>query len=314
MKKLLSFCLLLFSVAFFALFNESKRETHSLFYIKNDNLHAIMKNDRSFSVTSAFYFIEKLPILKSKIDTGEYEIQYGENVFSVINKMFLGKKVIRKLTIPEGYTVKRIVEVLNSNKFLFGEISGCEIKEGELSPNTYFYTFGDSKISIINKMRNQMAVVRSKYYKQNKTNLSFDEVVILASIIEKESGNFDEQPLISSVFHNRLAIGMRLQSDPTVIYALTDGYGIMERKITRKDLLFSSPYNTYRNAGLPPAPICCPGENAIKAVLNPKETNYMFFVAKADHSGHIFAKEYKEHLKNIQKVKLATKHNHNISN
>ena len=262
-----------------------------------------MKNDRSFSVTLAFYFIEKLSILKDKIDTGEYEIRYRENVFSIINKMLFGKKVTRKLTIPEGYTVKRIIEVLNSNKFLFGEISGFEIQEGELSPNTYFYTFGDSKVSIINKMKNQMAVVRTKYSQQNKTNLSFDKILILASIIEKESGNFKEQPFISSVFHNRLAINMRLQSDPTVIYALTNGYGIMKRKITRKDLWFSSPYNTYRNAGLPPTPICCPGENAIKAALNPQETEYMFFVATSDHKRHIFAKDYKEHLDNIKNVK-----------
>ena len=95
---------------------------------------------------------------------------------------------------------------------------------------------------------------------------------------------------------------MRLQSDPTVIYAITDGYGKMERNLTRKDLWFQSSYNTYRNAGLPPTPICCPGEYAIVAAMQPQSTEFMYFVANEDHTGHIFAKDYKSHLKNVRQV------------
>ena len=151
-----------------------------------------------------------------------------------------------------------------------------------------------------------MESVKKKFASLNKTSLTFDEVLILASIIEKESGHKDELALISSVFHNRLAVKMRLQSDPTVIYAITDGYGKMERNLTRKDLWFKSPHNTYRNAGLPPTPICCPGENAILAAMNPATSNYYYFVAIPDQSGHIFTEGYKEHLKTINILRHKT--------
>lgn len=280
---------------------ESKREAHPVFYVQPDNIHETLKNDKSFSTTIAFFIVEQIPPLKRKVTTGEYEIKKGESVISLITKMLTGKKVQRKLTIPEGYTIKQIIEKLQKNHMLFGDINDV-IPEGTLAPNTYFYSFGDTKKSLLQKMRNQMEQVKKKFLPQNKTSMSFDEIIILASIIEKESGKSNELPLISSVFHNRLAIKMRLQSDPTVIYGLTDGYGKMERKLTRKDLWFQSPYNTYRNTGLPPTPICCPGEKAIKAALHPENTDYFYFVANKEQTAHIFSKEYKQHLKAIKEL------------
>ena len=299
MSRFLALFSILVAVLFFALFNESKVETHSVFYISGENLYEIIKQDGSFGATTGFYLVENIPAIKDKICTGEYEIQRGESVISVIDKMLSKKKVIRKLTIPEGYTVKRILEVVNNNKLLFGSITD-QYAEASLAPKTYFYSFGDSKDSMLQKMKNQMEVIKKKFASLNKT---------LASIIEKESGKKDELALISSVFHNRLAIKMRLQSDPTVIYAITDGYGKMERNLTRKDLWVQSSYNTYRNAGLPPTPICCPGENAIVAAMHPQSTEFMYFVANEDHTGHVFAKDYKSHLKNVRQVSHQKKSN-----
>ncbi len=303
MNKFLAFSSALIVALLFVLFNKSKLETHSVFYISGENLYELIQQDGSFGVAPAFFLLKNIPALKETIDTGEYEIQKEESAISVIAKMLSKKKVIRKLTIPEGYTVKRILEVVNNNKLLFGNITE-QYNEASLAPNTYFYSFGDSKSSILHKMKNQMEIIKAKYAQMNNTSLNFTEILILASMIEKESGNKNELALISSVFHNRLSIKMRLQSDPTVIYALTDGYGKMERKLTRKDLWFQSPYNTYRNAGLPPTPICCPGENAIYAAMYPLTTRFFYFVAKNDHSGHIFSEDYKSHLQAIRNLKM----------
>ena len=185
---------------------------------------------------------------------------------------------------------------------LFGDLDE-DIQEGALFPDTYFYSFGDTKKSVIQKMKKQMESIKTKFLSQNKTSMSLEEIIILASIIEKESGNSSEYSLISSVFHNRLARKMRLQSDPTVIYAITDGYGKLNRKLKHSDLQFISPYNTYRNAGLPPFPICCPGEKAIKAAMSPDTTEYFYFVANKEHSAHTFSKEYKEHLRAIKNLR-----------
>ena len=308
-KFLVSFSIIAFPL-FFALFSESKRETHSLFYISRNNaskttedsIYEIVKQDGAFGSAPAFYLIEKFGFIKSKISTGEYEVRQGESAISVIMKMIFGKKIIRKLTIPEGYTVKRILEIIEGNALLFGGIDG-DFSEASLAPNTYFYSFGDTKNSVLQKMKNQMKIVEAKFAPMNKTPLTFKEIIILASVIEKESGHRSELSLISSVFHNRLAIKMRLQSDPTVIYALTNGYGKMDRLLTRKDLWFQSPYNTYRNAGLPPNAICCPGEEAILAAMNPARTNFYYFVAKKDRKGHIFSESYAEHLKEVKRLR-----------
>ena len=290
-----AFCVLLFLV----FFKTSCFEDHSLFYISGENLHEIAKKDGSFGSAPAFFLIEKLPLVKKNIKTGEYEIKKEESVFSVIIKMMIGKRVIRKLTIPEGYTVQMILSILQNNNLLFENIS-THPEEGSLLPNTYFYNFGDSKDSILQKMKNQMDKLKTKLSQINKTNMTFKDILTLASIIEKESGNKHELNIISSVFHNRLAINMRLQSDPTVIYGLSNGYGKLTRKLTREDLWFKSPYNTYRNGGLPPTPICCPGEGAIIAAMNPMQTDFLYFVANKKLTGHVFSKDYESHLKEVK--------------
>lgn len=293
MKKFLSL-VVIFLVVSFALFQQSNKPDHSLFYIKGNDFYQLMKSDDSFVFPIPFW------VIKNKVSTGEYPINYNETLLAVIQKMLKGTRVIRKITIPEGYTVKRIVEKLNNNRLLFGKITKIPT-EASLMPNTYFYTFGNAKEHIINQMANEMKKITSEIERENKTSLSTKEILILASIIEKETGNIEEMPMISSVYHNRLKINMRMQSDPTVIYAISDYYGKIDRKLTRKDLFFKSPYNTYRNAGLPPEAICCPGKNAIYAAMFPKQTDYLYFVANKEKTAHLFAKNFKEHLKNKPK-------------
>ncbi len=295
MKKFL-ILVVIFLLGFSLLFQQSHRSNHSLFYTKGFNdLYDAIKSDNSFVFPLPFLLI------KNRVFTGEYEINRNETILSVIQKMLKGHRVIRKLTIPEGYTIKRVVEKLNSNKLLFGKITKVPT-EASVMPNTYFYTFGNTKSYILSKMTNEMKKTIDKITTENKTSLTTKKILILASIIEKETGNLEEMPVISSVYHNRLKINMRLQSDPTVIYAISDGYGKIDRKLTRKDLFFKSPYNTYRNLGLPPESICCPGKDAIHAAMFPAKTNYLYFVANKDKTAHLFAENFKEHLKNKPKL------------
>jgi len=289
-------------VIYILFFQTSSIETHSILFKKGDNLYEVVRNDGSFGSAPAFFLVENMQKLKSKIDTGEYIIPKGDSAFSLIMRMFSGKSAIRKITFPEGYTVKMIVEKLNQNSLFQGEIKELP-KEGSIMPDTYFYKFNDTRDSLINKMKQNMEKVKIELKEDNKTKLSIEQAIILASIIEKESGNQDELGLISSVFHNRLAINMRLQSDPTIIYDLSDKYGRIDRKLTRNDLFFESKYNTYRKNGIPPTPICCPGKKAIQAALNPPKTDFLYFVADGSEKKHRFSKNYGDHLGNVKLYK-----------
>jgi UPF0755 protein len=257
-----------------------------------------MRKDGSFGKSIAFFTIDHICSIKKKIKTGEYAIRYGDSVFLILSNMLKGNSIARKITIPEGYTVKMILELLNKNPFLTDEIKEIP-EEASLMPNTYFYKFRDSRNSIIKMMKNEMKKVKEEIKLTNKTNLTIEQVIILASIIEKETGLDSERKLVSSVFHNRLAKKMRLQSDPTVIYAISDGYGKLGRKLTRKDWFFESPYNTYRKKGLPPAPICCPGRLSIEASLNPAKTDFLYFVVCESGKHHRFSTDYDAHRKNV---------------
>lgn len=275
---------------------------HNVFITNNANLYDDMKNDKSFGQATAFFVVDKIFSIKRRVHKGEYFIAHGESAYSLLGKMIRGDTVTRKITIPEGYTVKMVIEKLNNDENLSGNIEEIP-EEGSLFPSTYFYKKNDTRISIIQKMRTQMNMLISKLLK-NQSVEKIKEVMIISSIIEKETRNSEERSLIASVFKNRLEKNMRLQSDPTVIYAMSDGYGKIDHLLTRKDLFYQSPYNTYRNSGLPPTPICCPSKESIIAVLNPASTDYLYFVATPDNQGHVFTKEYKEHLKNVRQRKV----------
>ncbi|MDR0744794.1 MAG: endolytic transglycosylase MltG [Holosporales bacterium] len=305
MRKFLLLILIIVSYLLFDLLKISHNADHSLFYVKNTSLYETVRKDGSFGSSIIFFIIDHIEAIKNKIQTGEYAIHYGDSAFSLLDSMLSRSVVIRKLTIPEGYTVQMIVELLNKNPLLCGDIKTIP-NEASLFPSTYFYKFGDSRESLIIKMQTEMEKIIKKLQQKNLTNLTIEQIIILASIIEKETGVNSERKIISSVFHNRLSKNMRLQSDPTVIYALSNGYGKIENKLTRKDLRYQSPFNTYRSSGLPPTAICCPGKASLEAAIAPADTDFLYFVADKNQESHLFSKDYNEHKKNIENIK--TKH------
>lgn len=236
-----------------------------------------------------------------KIKSGEYSIPRRASAKMVMDILVSGQTYIRRVVIPEGLTSAQIVEILNNAKGLVGIISQTP-KNGTLLPETYHYSYGDTKEGIIVRMQNAMKRVIDAEWEKRADNLplkSKQEAIILASIVEKETSKDAERAMVAGVFINRLNKKMRLQSDPTVIYAVTDGRLDLNRSLKKKDLKIQHPYNTYVIPALPAGPIGNPGKEAIKAVLNPAQTDALYFVATG-RGGHAFAKTLKEHNKNIQ--------------
>jgi len=239
----------------------------------------------------------------NQLRAGEYLIPKGSTVLDVTRLLQEGKTVIRQVTVPEGLTSYEIVAILNSIPALTGEIASLP-DEGALRPETYNYSLNDNRNILIDRMKKDAQAVLTQAWSEREKDLplaSPQDALILASIVEKETGKVsDERPTVASVFINRLRIKMPLQSDPTVIYALTGGNGALGRKLTHADLMIPSPHNTYVNVGLPPSAICNPGRAAIEAVLHPQKTDYLYFVADGT-GGHAFAKNLGDHNKNVAK-------------
>ncbi len=239
----------------------------------------------------------------NKLQAGEYLVKYKMNMGELIEKIASGDVIHRSFTVPEGVTVAEVVKKLKENDLLDGEIKTIP-QEGTLLPATYPYHRGEDRQDILLRMQKAMHVALKNLWENRSKDCTFkspQEALIMASIIEKEtSRKLEEQPRIAGVFFQRIKRNMRLQSDPTVIYALTLGKKAMERKLSIADLSANSPFNTYKHHGLPPTPIACPGENAIKAALSPINTEELFFVADGT-GGHNFAKTLAEHNKNVQK-------------
>ncbi len=236
---------------------------------------------------------------------GEYLLEPGLSPAQIFEKMQKGEVVIRKVTVAEGKTVYEIIEILQKSEGLTGEIPQ-DIKEGSLMPQTYYYQWGDTYESIIKQMQDQMAEMVKRMWEFRRMDIPVntpEEAVILASIVEKETGNADERSLVASVFTNRLKMGMPLQSDPTAVYGITAG-APLGRLPTGADMRSDNPYNTYKIPGLPPGPICNPGLASIEAVLNPADTNYIYFVADG-LGGHNFSTGLKEHNQNVNTYRKA---------
>jgi UPF0755 protein len=231
---------------------------------------------------------------------GEYAFPARASMEAVLETLVAGRTVLRRLTVPEGLTARQIVALVEGAGGLEGSVAPLP-KEGSLLPETYHYAYGDPRGTLVERMRRDMGRAVAKLWADRAEGLPFDkpeEAVILASVVEKETALPAERSRIAAVFINRLKKGMRLQSDPTVVYALTGGRGALGRKLTRADLDVDHPYNTYRNLGLPPGPICNPGRASLGAVLHPAKTEELYFVADGS-GGHVFAKTLAEHNRNV---------------
>jgi UPF0755 protein len=234
---------------------------------------------------------------QNSIKAGEYGIPARATLHQVKNSITSGRMLQRYITIPEGLTLLQVYEVLDLAPELTGKIEATA-EEGDLLPQTYAYDSSLTKNDVVTKMKEAMDRELAREWEMRDTGLpikSPKEAVILASIIEKETGVPEERPLVASVFVNRLNKGVRLQSDPTVVYTLTKKYGNMNgRKLYKKDLEVDTPYNTYTRRGLPAGAICNPGIESIRAVLHPPKTDYLYFVA-SEGGGHKFSKTLEEH-------------------
>lgn len=245
------------------------------------------------------------------LKAGEYQFPAAVSMRDVVGILVEGKTVVRRVTLPEGALSAEAVALLDKAEGLEGEVAEIP-HEGSLLPETYHYQRGDTRAALVTRMRTSMEALIAELWPKRSPNLPLktpEEAVILASIVEKETGVAEERPVVASVFLNRLIKGMRLQSDPTVVYGITEGSGPLGRPLTRKDLDAVTPYNTYQIDGLPPGPIANPGRDSLMAVLNPAQTDFFYFVADGS-GGHAFAETLQEHNQNVaQWRKLKTQAN-----
>lgn len=281
---------------------------------KGENWKSVAENlEKEGVITSSkyFYYMIREKEFGKHLKTGEFEFQGRLLPMDVIKIIIGGKVKLYPLTIPEGYNkfdaaeaFKKYDWIKGNDRFLelcnstlvkdvgMGNVTSCE---GMLFPSTYRFARNTTMVEVIKAMDAQMQKVLEKYKdKIKKSGLTQNQVITLASIIEKETGVREEQPLIAAVFLNRLKVketGRKLQSDPTVIYGMLPNYN---GNLTREDLLRDHIYNTYTREGIPPAPIAFPGEYAIKSVVEPAATKYLYFVAK-NNGSHYFSKTLKEH-------------------
>lgn len=244
----------------------------------------------------------------SKLKAGEYEIPPGASIRDILNLLESGKTVQRKVTIREGLTSFEIKSVL-AEKADLRQVELLLKPEGSYLPETYSYTREESNADILKRMEEAMGAAIDELWEKRAPDLPYStkrEALVLASIVEKETGKAEERGAVAGVFVNRLRLGMPLQSDPTVIYALTlgqhqnDGQGPLGRRLLKKDLEVDSPYNTYLHAGLPPGAIANPGRASIEVALNPERHDYLYFVADGT-GGHVFASTLQEHNANVVK-------------
>ncbi|MDP2700050.1 endolytic transglycosylase MltG [Thalassospira sp.] len=237
--------------------------------------------------------------LDRALRAGEYHFPAGVSPREAAEILATGQTVKRFVTIPEGLRSGEIIERLSQIDGLVGDVEILPT-DGSLLPETYQFSLGDSRQSIVDRMIAAHDAAITDLWPRREAGLPFDtpeEAIILASIVERETGVAAERPRVAGVFVNRLRIKMRLQSDPTVAYAVSPDKRL-DRPLSRADLKFDSPYNTYVYAGLPPSPITNPGRDAIAAVLNPAKTDEFYFVADGT-GGHAFARTLDEHNRNV---------------
>jgi len=312
MKKLLFLLLLAMGAAAF-LYLKANEIINTPQKVDGERIVQIKSGDSLLTIADSFYqqklikekwhfvLYAKINKLYPQVKAGEYLINKDINIVELGNLITSGKAYLRKITFAEGLTSREIMDILFNNSYLYGDFN--PFAEGYILPETYTFSRGDERQKIVNQAHDALNKTLQQAWDERDDDLPLknkEEMLVLASIVEKETGVASERPQVASVFINRLRKGMLLQTDPTVIYALTQGKTDLGRKLMLKDLEIDNPYNTYKYAGLPPTPICNPGKEAIMAVAHPDKTPYLYFVASGN-GGHNFARTLAEHNENVRK-------------
>src|SRR3981081_2070488 len=245
---------------------------------------------------------------RSELKPGEYSFQKSASLRDVIGTIVEGKVVQHAVTIPEGLTSEQIVARLSENDIFAGTVREMP-REGTLLPETYKFPRGTTREQVIQRMQQSQKRVLGEIWERRSTDIPVktpEQLVTLASIVEKETGKADERSRVAAVFVNRLRQRIKLQSDPTIIYGLVGGRGTLGRPIKRSEIQQPSPYNTYVVEGLPPGPIANPGRASLEAAAHPARTRDLFFVADGT-GGHAFTETYDQHQKNVAKLRTMEK-------
>ncbi|ESX14021.1 endolytic transglycosylase MltG [Mesorhizobium sp. M0179] len=246
----------------------------------------------------------------SALKAGEYEIKPRASMRDIMELLKSGKSVMYSLTIPEGLTVEQALQRIAEQDALTGDMPAAKPAEGSLATDTLRFTRGATRQQMVDKLLADQKKLVDEVWQRRAPDLplaNVDDFVTLASIVEKETGRGDERSRVAAVFLNRLAKGMRLQSDPTIIYGLFGGKGKpADRPIYQSDIQKQTPYNTYLINGLPPTPIANPGRAALEAVANPSKTDDLYFVADGT-GGHVFATTLAEHNENVARYRALQK-------
>ena len=264
----------------------------------------LISDGRIFRLGAKAYQLDK------KLKVGEYEIKAGASMRDILGVLTSGKSVLHSLTIPEGLTVEQIFQRIAANDVLTGAMPKAIPAEGTILADTQRFSRGTSREDLVAKLVADQKKLVDEIWARRAPGLplqSEEEFVTLASIVEKETGKNDERSRVAAVFMNRLQKGMRLQSDPTIIYGLFGGKGKpSDRPILKSDIETPTPYNTYTIDGLPPTPIANPGRAALEAVANPSKTSDLYFVADGS-GGHAFAATLEEHNDNVARWRALEK-------
>jgi len=254
-----------------------------------------------------FQLGSRLANIDGTIKQGDFRIPAGSSMADILTELINGDPIRYAVTIPEGWTTWQVIERLDETGDLVGAVSPLPA-EGSILPGSYDFVPGATRQSVLETMQAAMATELAAVWEARDPDLPIDspeELLVLASIVEKETGIGSERPQVAAVFVNRLREGMRLQSDPTIIYGITKGQAPLGRGLRRSEIEAKTPYNTYQIDGLPPTPIANPGVDALKAVANPDDHDYLYFVAKGatPSEGHVFAETYAEHQENVARYR-----------
>ena len=259
-----------------------------------------MEKAGALSSADSFLFQAKLFGGGTPIQAGEYEVPAKASPSDILALMQSGKTLQRFITIPEGYPSVMVHDKLMAANTLVGNVPVPE--EGSVLPDSYSYQRGETRAAVLKRMQDAMTRELDRLWPKRQPHSVVNnkrEAIILASVVEKETGKPSERPMVASVYSNRIRIGMKLDADPTVIYPITKGRPL-GRRILRSELNANNGYNTYAMAGLPAGPIANPGRESIAAVLNPAKSDALYFVADGT-GGHIFARTLAEHNANVRK-------------